>query len=75
MLAMEIFGLFEILGDVQTKIVNLLASSVVYDLTAISALEGPFPEALKKFLSALSAWMYCFYLVLSLKIEYLVFLS
>ena len=45
MLAITIFGLFKILGDVQTKIVCLLASSVVCDITAtaISALKGSIP--------------------------------
>ena len=45
MLAITIFGLVEILGDVRTKIVYLLASSVARDLTAtaISALKGSIP--------------------------------
>ena len=42
MLAITVLRLFEIFGDIQTKIV-LLASSVVCDLAAISALKGFFP--------------------------------
>ena len=74
MLAITIFTLFEILGDVQTKTV-LLVSSVVFDLTAISAMKGSFLEALKNFLGALSVRMYCFYLVFLMKIECSVFFN
>ena len=60
---MTIFRLIEILSEVQTKIIYLLASSVLHDPTGISTLKGSTPRSSKYFLDAQSAGMYCFYLM------------
>ena len=72
---MTSWRLVEILNDVQTKIIYLLAPSVLCDPIAISALTEYFLAIYKNFLDALSAEMYYFCLMFLINIERSIFLT